>query len=160
MNRVFDLIQDRVQRKLSTQQVGTSIAIFIAGPIDEDYDPDIENHHWEIATLVDVEVLGLSIDLNCCEIIDADEKEIDDCHGWLSLDTDGREHTLGVLIVAYSPTANVWTPFSTNTLGNGQYLPFAVTFIGRNRDDDEYKNIITQWHEELLKFVFNGQPTL
>lgn len=158
MSKVFDLIKEQA---IEAQQINgpENVAIFIAGPIDEDYDPKVDNHHWEIATLVDVWVKGLIIDLNCCEIIEEDAKKIRDCHGWLSLDTDGREHTLGVLFVVFDGSPNAWVPITPTTLGSGEYLPFAVTFIGRNEDRD-FQNVITQWHEELLKFVIPGSGGL
>jgi len=151
---VYELIRSQIDAHQLA--VGGTLGIFIAGPIDEDYVPKVNNHHWEIATLAPVEVLGLSIDLNCCEIIDAESKEIDDCHGWLSLDTDGKEHTLGVLLVQFSGTPNTWRSLTPTVLGNGSYLPIAVTFLGRNRNNSIYRNVITQWHEELLKFVIGG----
>lgn len=153
MSKIFDVIK----QEASAQGVGSGpVAIFIAGPIDEDYDPKVDNHHWEIATLADVRVKGLVIDLNCCEIIEEDEKKIKDCHGWLSLDTGGREHTLGVLFVSPCVSANFMQPLTPNALSSGGYLPVAVTFIGRNKDRD-FENVITQWHEELLKFFIPGR---
>ena len=68
MNKVFNLIHQRIEERLSTLQTGTVVAVYIAGPIDEDYDPKIRDHHWEVATLVDVGVLGLAIDLDRCEM--------------------------------------------------------------------------------------------
>lgn len=135
--------------------LGGLVGVFIAGPIDEDYKPQVNNHHWEIATLYPVKVVGLVIDLNCCEVIEEDAKQINDCHGWLSLSTHGKEHTLGVLIVIPQSPVNVWTPLNATNLQSGGYLPVAVTFIGRNHQKG-YVNVITQWHEELLKFFFGG----
>ena len=155
---VMDIIQEKAA-ELSGEFQGASglqIGIFIAGPIDEDYHPKVNNHHWEVATLAPVKLLALAIDLDCCEIIDAASKKVEDCHGWLSLNTRGKEHTLGVLFVASFGGLNVCTPlYTTNLNGGSGYLPVVVTFIGRNRQHS-YRNVITQWHEELLKFFIGG----
>lgn len=132
---------------------GVQIGVFIAGPIDEDYDPKINNHHWEVATLAPVRLLALAIDLDRCDIVDAESKRVFDCHGWVSLSTRGKEHTLGVLFVATFGLVNLCTPlYATNLSGGQGYLPVAVTFIGRHG----LRNVITQWHEELLKFIIGG----
>ncbi|HEX6989172.1 MAG TPA: hypothetical protein VF282_06840 [Bacillota bacterium] len=158
---IMDIIKEKATAAGASAQLdgGTQIAVFIAGPIDEDYNPKVNNHHWEVATLTPVFILALAIDLDCCEVIDEEHKFVRDCHGWLSLNTHGKEHTLGVLIVVSSGGANVWTPVNvTNLRGGWGYLPVAVTFIGRNKEH-HFKNVITQWHEELLKFVIGGGLT-
>ena len=144
----------RVRSQMNRINVsGGGIAVFIAGPIDEDYDPKVNNHHWEVATLAPVVVIGLSIDLGCCDVIDSDIKVVqgDECHTWLSLDTDGKEHTAGVLLVIGGLAPNLMQPLAANALSGGGYLPVAVTFIGRH-ENSGFENVITQWHEELLKF--------
>jgi len=161
---VMDIIQQKASELSSEMgaergvgvEGGLTIGVFIAGPIDEDYHPKVNNHHWEVATLAPVRLLGLVIDLDCIEIVDAESKRIFDGHGWLSLNTRGREHTLGVLLVATFTPPNLVVPVSVTNLGGGLgYLPVAVTFIGRNKQD-HYRNVITQWHEELLKFFIGG----
>lgn len=151
---IMDLIKDKVSDPtLLGGTGGSQVGIFIAGPIDEDYKPKVNNHHWEIATLAPVIAIGLVIDLDCCKIINEDLKKIRDCHGWISLSTRGVEHTLGVLIVISSGAPNLAQTLNvTNLSGGGGYLPVVVTFVGRNRQTG-YTNVITQWHEELLKFV-------
>lgn len=135
---------------------GLQIGVFIAGPIDKDYQPRITNHHWEVATLAPVRLLALAIDLDRCDIVAAESKRVFDCHGRLSLSTRGKEHTLGVLFVVNFGAVNLCTPlYATNLSGGIGYLPVAVTFIGRHKQC----NVITQWHEELLKFFISiGAP--
>lgn len=159
MARSFmDVIRDKIADPRLQINGSSQIGIFIAGPIDEDYHPKVNNHHWEVATLTPVLLVALVIDLDCCDVIDEEVKRVNDCHGWLSLTTRGKEHTLGVLLVVSQSIANVWTPLNvTNLNGGSGYLPVAVTFIGRNRQH-RYKNVITQWHEELLKFFIGGLP--
>lgn len=157
VSRILDIVQSRVAARATG--LGGLVGIYIAGPIDKEYRPSVNNHHWEIATLEPLGVLGLLIDLNCCEVINEEAKSITDCHGWLSLTTHGKEHTLGVLLVFPQSAGNVWTPLRATNLGNGSYLPILVTFIGRHRySGRKYRNVITQWDEELLKFFLGGLP--
>lgn len=156
-NTIMDIIRSKVENPgISTAGLG-QVAVFIAGPIDEDYQPKVNNHHWEVATLAPVLALGLVIDLKRSRVIDQEVKRINDSHGWLSLTTRGKEHTLGVLLVFGRGPVKLMVPLNaTNVDGIGPgYLPVVVTFIGRNRKHG-YKNVITQWHEELLKFVIGG----
>ena len=159
MSSIIDLVRDKVSDPALIGGPGAlggtggiQVGVFIAGPIDEDYKPKVNNHHWEIATLAPVIAIGLVIDLDCCKIINEDLKKINDCHGWISLSTRGVEHTLGVLIVISRAPVNVWTPLNVTNLGGVGYLPVVVTFVGRNRQTG-YTNVSTQWHEELVKFL-------
>ena len=153
---IMDIIREQLADPNLNLSQSSQIGIFIAGPIDEDYHPKVNNHHWEVATLAPVFLLGLVIDLDCCEVTEADTKHVEDCHGWLSLSTHGKEHTLGVLVVVSGGVANLWTPLNVTNLNRGiGYLPVAVTFIGRHCESG-CTNVITQWHEDLLKFFIGG----
>lgn len=148
---IMETIQAKTQDPSFAAIGQGDIGIFIAGPIDRNYRPSITSHHWDIATLTPVGVLGLVFDLDRDRLIDEERKLIFDSHGWLTLSTRGRRHTLGVLIVVSKEAPNLMTPLVAKN-GGRSYLPVVVTFIGRHGKKHP-RNVITQWHEDLLKFV-------